>query len=214
MHVNPKPTIGVVRDIIQQIIAALRVFQRLELVHRDLKPDNIMIDQYGQIKLIDYGTVHIPSLAENSESYKETTPQGSLNYIAPETLLSLEANNLSDLYSLGVICYELLCGELPYQPMTRAVVKQTQFDHWQYRSIKQFRPELPYWLDICLQQSTQADPRARYQGYSELAADLNKPNLVAIDEFEKQPLLQRDPIKFWRSLSFILLMLLLVSLIG
>jgi len=212
MHDNPKPSIGVVRDIIGQIISALRVFQRLELVHRDLKPDNIMINQFGQIKLIDYGTVFIPSLAENTENITETVPQGSLNYIAPETLLTLEATNLSDLFSLGVICYELLSGELPYQPMTRAFVTQTHFEQWQYRSIKQFRPELPYWLDISLQQSTQADPRDRYQGFSEFAADLNKPNLQAIEEFKKLPLLKRNPIKFWQGLSIILFILLLTSL--
>lgn len=144
MHDNPKPSISQVRDIIAQIILALRKFQRFELVHRDLKPDNIMIDAVGNIKLIDYGTVLVASLEENNDTIEETMPQGSLNYIAPETLLALKANHQSDLFSLGVICFEMLCGELPYKPMQRAQITQHSYSDWTYRSIKQFRPDLPF----------------------------------------------------------------------
>ncbi len=76
IHDNPKPTLAQVRTIIEQIISALRAFQRLDLVHRDLKPDNIMIDHYGHIKLIDYGTVFVASLDENQETIKEDVPTG------------------------------------------------------------------------------------------------------------------------------------------
>jgi len=212
MHDNPKPSVAKVRDIVSQIISALRAFQRLELVHRDLKPDNIMIDTYGQIKLIDYGTVLVASLDEDVNNIEETVPQGSLNYIAPETLLTMKSNNMSDLFSLGVISYEMLTGQLPYKPMKRAEITQNSYDDWQYRSIKQFRPELPYWLDLSLQQCTQPDPKLRYQAFSELQADLTKPNLTALEEYKKQPILQRNPVKFWQGLSFILFVLLVISL--
>ncbi|TRX53400.1 bifunctional protein-serine/threonine kinase/phosphatase [Thalassomonas sp. M1454] len=211
MHDHPKPSIAQVRDIISQVIAALRTFQRLELVHRDLKPDNIMIDRFGHIKLIDYGTALIASLDENNDVIEETVPQGTLNYIAPETLLSLTATNLSDIFSLGVICYEMLSGELPFKPMQQTRVTQTQYSDWQYRSIKQFRPDLPIWLDLSLQQCTHPDPKLRYQAFSELAADLEKPNLTAVEEYKKQPILQRNPVKFWQGMSFILFISLLIS---
>ncbi len=212
MHDNPQPTIGQVRNIISQVIAALRKFQRLELVHRDLKPDNIMIDRFGHVKLIDYGTALIASLDENQETLTETVPQGSLNYIAPETLLELNATNLSDLFSLGVICYEMLCAELPFKPMQNATITQSNYGEWQYRSIKQFRPELPIWLDLCLQQCTQADPNSRYQAFSEFAEDLNKPNLAAVEQYKKQPLLKRNPVKFWQGVSLLLFVALLVAI--
>jgi len=212
MHDNPKPSVAIVRDIVSQIISALRAFQRLELVHRDLKPDNIMIDAYGQIKLIDYGTVLVASLDEDVNNIEETVPQGSLNYIAPETLLTMKSDNMSDLFSLGVIGYEMLTGQLPYKPMKRAEVTQNSYDDWQYKSIKQFRPELPYWLDLSLQQCTQPDPKLRYQAFSEFQADLTKPNLTALEEYKKQPILQRNPVKFWQGLSFILFVLLVISL--
>jgi len=209
---NPKASISQVKDIIKQLIAALRAFQRLDMVHRDLKPDNIMINRYGHIKLIDYGTVYVASLAENYDSLEESVPQGSVNYIAPETLLNLTADFKSDLFSLGVICFQLLTGELPYKPMKRAEVSFSNYSQWHYRSAKQFRPDLPIWLDLSLQQATRADPNLRYQAYSEFFGDLTRPNITAIEEYKKQPLLQRDPVKFWQGLSLLLLITLLISI--
>jgi len=212
MFDNPSPAIAQVRDIIQQITLALRAFQRLELVHRDLKPDNIMIDNNGQIKLIDYGTVLIASLAENSDTITETVPQGTLNYTAPETLLTLKADHQSDLFSLGVIAYEMLCGELPYKPMRRAEVHFSKSEQWQYRSIKQFRGELPLWIDLALEKATQAVPALRYQAFSEFNADLSKPNLSAIDDYKNQPIMQRNPVQFWQGVSALLFAVLIIVL--
>ncbi len=213
MFDNPKPNLAQVRDIIEQIIIALRSFQRLEVIHRDLKPDNIMIDAYGKVFLIDYGTALIASLAENNDVVTETVPQGTLNYIAPETLLTLHADHQSDLFSLGVITYEMLCGELPFKPMQRADInchnytinnKQTRvenYSQWQYRSIRQFRSDLPFWLDMVLSKATQADPKLRLQAFSELKADLRKPTASALEEYKSQPILQRNPVLFWQGVT-------------
>ncbi len=225
LHDNPKPSIAQVRDIVNQTITALRAFQRLELVHRDLKPDNIMIDSFGQIKLIDYGTVLIAALDENQETLSETVPQGSFNYIAPETLHTLHSDHQSDLFSLGVIAYELLTGELPYKPLSHRDINYQQYtknnnkqpksySDWHYRSIKQWRPELPIWLDIALQRATAADPKLRYQAFSEFAADLNKPNIDAVESYQNQPLLQRNPVQFWQGISLVLFIALIISLIS
>ena len=214
LHDNPKPSIAQVRDIMKQVIGALRSFQRLDLVHRDLKPDNIMIDEYGQIKLIDYGTVFVASLDENQETIKEEVPHGSLNYIAPETLLHMKADYQSDLFSLGVICYEMLSGQLPYKPMQRAEITIKNYNDMQYRSIKQFRPELPLWLDLSLQKATAADPKQRYRAFSEFFADLSKPSSSAVEEYKNQPLLQRDPLLFWQSVSALLFIGLVISLVN
>lgn len=224
MFDNPEPNLGQVRDIVEQIIIALRSFQRLDVVHRDLKPDNIMIDTYGKVFLIDYGTALIASLAENDSVLTETVPQGTLNYIAPETLLSLHADQQSDLFSLGVITYEMLCGQLPYKPMPISVVnahnfnvkhnKKSQYDYsqWQYRSIRQYRTDLPFWLDMVLSKATQADPKLRMQAFSELKADLSKPTDSALDDYKNQPILQRNPVLFWQGVSFLFAVLFLISL--
>jgi serine/threonine protein phosphatase PrpC len=224
MFDNPKPNLAQVRDIIEQIIIALRSFQRLEVIHRDLKPDNIMIDAYGKVFLIDYGTALIASLAENNDDVTETVPQGTLNYIAPETLLTLHADHQSDLFSLGVITYEMLCGELPYKPMQRADMsshsdainnQQTRvenYSQWQYRSIRQFRSDLPFWLDMVLSKATQADPKLRFQAFSELKADLSKPTSSALEEYKSQPILQRNPVLFWQGATVLFFILWLSAL--
>lgn len=225
MFDNPKPNLAQVRDIIEQIIIALRSFQRLEVIHRDLKPDNIMIDAYGKVFLIDYGTALIASLAENNDVVNETVPQGTLNYIAPETLLTLHADHQSDLFSLGVITYEMLCGELPYKPMQRADMRshsyslnneQTRvenYSQWQYRSIKQFRSDLPFWLDMVLSKATQADPKFRLQAFSELKADLRKPTSSALEEYKSQPILQRNPVLFWQGVAVFFFILWLSAIL-
>lgn len=213
MYDNPKPSIAQVRDIIKQVISALRVFQRLDVVHRDLKPDNIMIDNYGQVKLIDYGAVFVASLDENQETLLESVPQGAMNYIAPETQLSMEATHLSDLFSLGVICYEMLTGKLPYKPQSKSL-NYNSYQQWHYRSIKQYRYDLPLWIDVTLQQATQANPAMRPQAFSEFFSNLNKPNIEAIDDYKSQPLLTRNPVQFWQGVSLILLISLVVTLLN
>ncbi len=217
MRDNPKPSIAQVRNIVEQLVSALRAFQRLEIVHRDLHPDNIMIDNAGQIKLIDYGSAWVAALAERQDTLVETIPQGSINYCAPETLISLKANHQSDLFSLGVICYQLLCGKLPFKPMSypkiQKLTAQADFSQWQYRSIKQFRPELPIWLDLMLKQATEPQANNRYQAYSELLKDFSTPNIAAVEAYQQQPLIERDPVKFWQITSLLLTIALIAALL-
>jgi len=214
MHDNKNPSIAQVRDILEQVIKALRSFQRLDLVHRDLKPDNIMIDTYGKVTLIDYGTVLVASLEENNNNVNESVPQGSLNYIAPETLLTLHADHKSDLFSLGVIAYEMLCGSLPYKPMVRAEITFDDYTPFQYKSITHVRKDLPLWLDLALKKATEADPILRYQAFSEFFSDLNKPNINALQEYKKQPIMKRNPIQFWQGMSAILFVAFIIALVN
>lgn len=214
MHDHPTPTLGQVRDIVEQIISALRALQRLDVVHRDLKPDNIMIDAFGKITLIDYGSAFVASLAENNDTLEEQVPQGSLDYIAPETLLHLTTSHQSDLFALGVICYQLLCGTLPYKPMSRYQANRVKAEYWQYRSIRQNRAELPIWLDLALKKATEPMPNRRYQAYSEFLADLTQPNQSALESYQNQPLLTRDPVRFWQAFSGFLAICLLISLLN
>ena len=209
---NPKPSISQVRDIIKQVITALRVFQRLDVVHRDLKLENIMIDQFGKVTLIDYGSAQVASLMESANTIHEEVPQGSLDYVAPETLISNKADHVSDLFSLGVIAYQLLSGELPFKPMSKNEALNAQSHQWQYRPIKTYRPDLPLWIDFALKQATDPNPNLRYQAYSEFEADINKPNLSAVEEYKSQPILERDPVLFWQGVSFICFILFLIAL--
>jgi len=213
-HDNPAPTVHQVRDIATQIISALRAFQRLEVVHRDLKPENIMIDAQGKITLIDYGSAYIASLMEDADSLTEEVPQGTLNYVAPETLINMRVDHQSDLFSLGVIVYELLTGQLPFKPMSVNQALKANFDDWQYQPLNCYRKDLPVWLDYALNQATQPEPSYRFDAYSEFEAALNKPDISAVEEYNRRPLLQKNPVQFWQGVSLILFVLLLSSLMS
>ena len=82
---NPKPPLDAVRDIVRQAIAGLRAFQRADMVHQDLKPENIMINRDGRVKLLDFGTVMIAGTDEIASPLDKSVPQGSVNYVAPNT---------------------------------------------------------------------------------------------------------------------------------
>jgi serine/threonine protein kinase len=124
----------------------------------------------------------------------------------------MQSNHLSDLFSLAVICYEMLTGELPYKPNVTAKNNLTHYQQWHYRSIKHNRSDLPLWLDVTLQQATQANPDLRSQAFSEFYANLSKPSIEAIDEYKSLPLIQRNPIKFWQGISLVLFVCLMLSL--
>jgi protein phosphatase len=212
MQANPSPDLATVQAICNQIIQALRAFQRLDLVHRDIKPDNIMIDQYGQVKLIDYGCVSVAALDELQQSLTTDVVQGTLNYIAPESLYNNQYSMQSDLFALAVICYEMLCGQLPFKPLTSYNAHQYKQSHWQYIPIKQRRPDLPFWIDLTFQKALQPNPKLRFQAYSEFWQAFQQPDTSVVARYQQQPLLLRDPVKFWQIMTTIMTVLLLISL--
>ncbi len=215
MYDHPAPSFDEVRQIVKQIAGALRVFKNLDIVHRDIKPENIMIDQKGQVKLIDYGTASVAAIEEQINRLVETHPLGTVNYIAPETIINLSSDFRSDLFSLGVLTYEMLTGKLPYPESKRQNHNNNQksYAKWQYQSALDFRSDIPFWLDLALRKSVEADPKLRYNLYSEFITDISKPNFSTEDEFNNRPFIERDPLKFWKSVSAGLALLVLLLLL-
>jgi len=207
---NPKPPLELVRNLTRDIIAALRVFQRQHMVHRDLKPENIMLTKDGHIKLIDFGTVYVSGLGEVTSPLREDFPVGSADYIAPEYLLGEAGTHSSDIFSLGVIVYEMLTNALPFNlpDMTRRVPKGLQA--WRYQPANDRRKNIPHWVDLALEKATAPNPRARYQALSEFLQDVCVPNADMLQLRESAPLIERNPAKFWRGLSLFLFVLVLI----
>ncbi|WP_416307266.1 protein kinase domain-containing protein [Neptunicella sp. SCSIO 80796] len=203
---NPRPSLEQVRAIIQQIITALRALQRLDMVHRDLKPENLMITSQGQVKLIDFGTVFVAGLAENQQHVKDEHPLGSVNYIAPEYLIANNSSHQSDIFSLAVICYEMLCGELPYPPFAYKDYIPKSFSEWQYQALNKHRTDLPLWVNLTLKKALQPHPDNRYQAFSEFEMDLLKPNKMMLQQAENAPLIERNPLLFWKLLCGLLVL--------
>ena len=102
-------------DIIRQILSALNYAHSLGVTHRDIKPTNVMITGQGQIKLLDFG---ISKCAKEPDRTFPGTTMGSLYYMSPEQITGSEVDTRSDIYSLGILFYELLTGQRPFHSTT------------------------------------------------------------------------------------------------
>ncbi len=204
---HPDPDLSEVRRITEQIIKGLRGFHRKEMIHQDIKPDNIMIDPHGDVKIIDFGCVQVSGLQEVYTPIEDNRVSGTANYIAPELFDGFEATPKSDLYSLAVTVYEMLShGHYPYGEHTEA----KKAAHYDYISVRTYNPDIPIWLDGALQKATHPNPEKRYALMSEFLNDLHKPNAALMQNHT--PLLERNPIGFWRGLAALLFALNLLLL--
>ena len=195
---NPKPDLEKVRSIIEQIVQGLRAMHRKDILHLDLKPSNIMIDAQGLVKLIDFGS---SLAAATQQDTKITVPAGTADYAAPEHLLGAKPSSLSDIYSLGVIAYEMLTGFLPYGG---GIKSAGQLARLQYLPAKTRRADIPHWVDAALEEAVQLTPQRRTEVLSAFVENLRKPN-SALKMARDRPLLERNPLLFWKMVSLILL---------
>jgi serine/threonine protein phosphatase PrpC len=204
---NPRPTLEAVRGIVEQVTKGLLAFHRLEMLHQDLRPENIMIDRTGTVKIIDFGSTHVAGIEPEERTHLLGTPQ----YTAPEYFLGEPGTPRSDQFSLGVITYQMLSGRLPYgAEVAKARTKAAQ-DKLIYRSVLHNEREIPAWIDEVLRRATQPDPAKRYGELSELVFDLRHPNQAYLSR-TRPPLIERYPVTFWKVLSLILFIVVVVLL--
>jgi len=144
---------------------------------------------------------------EITSQVDRTAPQGTLDYAAPECLRGEPCTHASDLYSVGVILYEMLTRRLPYGESDSPHPKR----NLSYRSAPCYNPEIPTWVDGALKKAVHPQASKRYAALSELLHDLRHPNPV-FQEAAELPLLERDPLRFWQILSGVLLLLNLILL--
>ena len=213
MRDNPKPDLETVRDIVEQIAMGLRAFHRKEMLHRDLRPENVMIDPMGRVKIIDFGSVRIAGVAETApRPWEAEALLGHLQYTAPECLAGEPATWRSDLFSLGVIAYELLTGRFPFGVDASRVRSRDQQAALRYQSAADDKRGVPDWVDGALHKSVHPDPVKRYDALSEFISDLRTPD----PRFSRSgaPLAMRDPVLFWKVLSLVLACVVVVLLIA
>ncbi|MGD8568064.1 MAG: protein kinase [Gammaproteobacteria bacterium] len=210
---NPKPDVETVRGIVEQIAKGLRAFHRMEMLHQDLRPNNIMIDTTGTVKLIDFGSARVAGLMENALTATEHQILGTEQYSAPEYFLGEGGTTQSDLFSLGVITYQMLSGKLPYgthvpRARTRAAQRKLR-----YLSVMDDDREIPLWVDEAIKKSVHPNPYQRYQELSEFIFDLRHPNKAFLNR-SRPPLLERNPVLFWKGISLILAMIIIVMVVN
>jgi serine/threonine protein kinase len=193
----------VIRNIVSQAISGLRTFHRLDMLHQDIKPGNIMITPEGLVKIVDFGSTKIAGIADISTPIERKELLGTKNYTAPEYLIEQSGTTQSDLFSLGCIIYEMITGELPYGDGLAKASDQRSLNRLKYTPINNHITNVPHWVDKAIRTAVQIDPTKRYEKMSELESDLRKPNPTYLKE-EQLPLLERNPLVFWKGLSALL----------
>jgi serine/threonine protein phosphatase PrpC len=208
---HPQPDLETVRGIVEQIVKGLRAFHRLEMLHQDLRPENIMIDGTGTVKIIDFGATKVAGIMEIATPIERSDLLGTAQYAAPEYFLGAGGTARSDIFSLGVIAYQMLTAKLPYgtqvaKSRTKAAQKKLQ-----YRSMLECRREIPVWIDEALRKAVHPDPHKRYEALSEFLFDLRHPNKTFLQK-SRLPLMERNPLVFWKSVCCILVVVIAILL--
>lgn len=202
MEDNPKPSIESVRNIVEQVAKGLQAFHRQEMVHQDLRPNNIMIDEDGTVKIIDFGATKVAGISEVVEFNEGIV--GTAQFTAPEYFLGELGTAQSDLFSLGVITYKMLSGDLPYGNAISRTSNRRAQGRLSYRPILSQDNNIPAWVDYAISKATSIDPSKRYSEVSEFIYELKHPSRTYLSK-TKPPLMERNPVLFWQCISFILL---------
>jgi serine/threonine protein phosphatase PrpC len=200
---NPRPDLKTVRGIVEQIAKGLQAFHRLEMLHQDLRPENIMLDKTGTAKIIDFGSTRIAGIIDDTPSALPGDILGTPQYTAPEYFLGESGSTQSDIFSLGVIAYQMLTGRLPYGAQVAKTRTKSQQKKLRYRSALDDTRAIPAWIDGALKRAVQPEPSQRYEELSEFLFDLHHPNKTFLPS-SRRPLIERDPLLFWKATSAVL----------
>ncbi len=155
-------------DYATQIAAGLQAAHEKGITHRDIKSSNIMVTDKGQVKIMDFG---LAKLAHRSKMTVQGTTLGTAAYMSPEQARGEEADNRSDIWSLGVVLYEMISGQLPFKgDYEQAVIYSIQNE--EPLPLTALRSGVPIALDGIIAKALAKDPATRYQHVDELPADL------------------------------------------
>ena len=153
---NPHPDLATVRGLVGQIVKGLQAFHRMDMLHQDLRPENIMIDKTGTARIIDFGSTRVAGVAEMVGQVDDIL--GTPQYTAPEYFLGEPGTPRSDLFSLGVITYQLLTGRLPYGAEVAKTRTRLAQRNLQYQSALDDTLAIPAWMDGVLKKAVHPDP--------------------------------------------------------
>jgi len=153
----------------RQVLSALRFAHRHGIVHRDIKPHNVMVDAEGRVKVTDFGIAR----AGTSQMTEAGSIVGTAQYLSPEQARGTNVDQRSDLYSLGIVLYELLTGTVPFNGDTPVEIAMKHLSTVaEPPSAK--RPDVPRDLDLIVMRALAKDPEDRYQSAEEMDADLER----------------------------------------
>jgi protein phosphatase len=212
---NPKPKLQVVRDIIEQIAKGLYTFHRLEMIHQDLRPQNILIDETNSIKIIDFGSTKVEGIQDINTHLEQEELQGTALYSAPEYFWGGSGTNRSDIFSLAVITYQMISGKFPYDTKIARCQNKGEMKKLKYNPLYYDKDDclVPLWVDEALKKACEIEPNNRYGELSEFIYDLFNPNKDFVKR--NQPaLIERNPMIFWQSLVLLEFAIILILMLN
>ena len=192
-------------DIAMKLAKGVAALHRAGVVQRDIKPDNVVLQPDGGLKLIDLGVARLP----NIDDFPVSAAPGTPSYTAPELHAGALGDAQSDLFALGVTLFRMFTGQYPYgeiEPFSKPRFTRTP------ASISDLRPDLPSWLDHVLMRMIAAKPDDRFADAIEFIFALEHGALHAIPrQPRRRSMIERDPLRFWQTVAAILALLLLAS---
>jgi len=208
---HPDPTLDSVRGIVDQLAKGLQALHGREMLHQDLRPENVMIDRTGTVKIIDLASAHVAGLSDTARERGAFAIAGTLQYTAPEYFTGQGGSARSDVFSLAVIAYQMLTRQLPYGLHAARVRSAADARRLRCTPARHLRPDLPAWVDAVLQKALHPDPAKRQQAASELAHDLKAPGPEFL-QTRSPPLIERHPVRFWQCATAVLAVAVVVLL--
>jgi serine/threonine protein phosphatase PrpC len=207
-RLSRSPAIGLEegRHIAVTLARAAAALHRAGIIHRDIKPDNVILEGGGSLKLIDLGIVRVPALEEEPPAQIP----GTLAYMAPEMLAGEAGNEATDIYALGVTMFRAFTGAFPYaNPDATSPPRRTR-----PIDLCALRPDLPSWLQAALARAIGVDPGRRLRDMADFAFELEAgPARPAAAPRRPRTLYERAPLRVWQGISALLALALLASLL-
>ena len=183
-------------DIMKQVVSGIAKAHQLGIIHRDLKPQNILVTDSGVAKIADFGIASMQSLAQVTQT---DVIMGSLHYLAPELARGEKATVQSDIYALGIVFYELLRGEVPFngESPVNIALKHMQED---LPSLLEFNPSIPQSVENIVIKATAKNLNDRYKSATEMLDDIktcmerqDEEKLVFSHDQDTDPTIVIDP---------------------
>jgi serine/threonine protein phosphatase PrpC len=205
-RLNRGPAIGLEegRDIGLKLGRGIAALHRAGIIHRDIKPDNVLLLKEGGLKLVDFGVARLPGL----EDFPLAEIPGTASYMAPELFAGDPGGEGSDLFALGVTLFRLFTGHYPFGEIE-------PFSHPRFSrpdSLAKYRPDLPAWLDALLARALAVDPEKRPGDVLEFVLTLEDGPAAASSPARPVPLYDRNPLLFWKILAGLVFLALVVSI--
>ncbi|MGB6535930.1 MAG: protein kinase [Xanthobacteraceae bacterium] len=202
-----RPLVGLEegRNIAIKLARGVAALHRAGIIHRDIKPDNVILESEGSVKLIDLGVVRVPGL----EDFAPKDIPGTAAYMAPEMFAGEPGNEATDIYALGVTVFRAFAGEYPYgNPDATTPARRNR-----PTPLSALRPDLPAWLQAVVARAIAADPAERFRDAGDFAVEMEAgPTRAPAPEYRPQTFYQRRPVLFWQGVSALLAAALIASL--